>query len=222
MTAMQTVLTKRRRTLLVLGALASAVVIAPLACGGGGASPPPAGDARVAEGGAATDSSAHDGDLDSGLVFHPPDAADGAITCPVPALGGATINGRSVSGGPPSDTGGTITPGTYDLTDLEVYGQLSGEDDGGVDAGTPTDQAQATFTISASMLQLSRTASPPGNVGAPIVTMLVAQQHVSDVFLVLDNTCPNTDSVQIPFTATATKVTLHSAMLRREVYTLRP
>ncbi len=220
---MKNVFTRRRRTLLACGALACAIVIAPLACGGGGDSAPPAGDARVAEGGAAFDSSAHDGDLlDSGLGFHPPDAADGAITCPVPVLGGAIINGRSVSGGPPSDTGGTITPGTYDLTDLEVYGQLSGEDDGGVDAGTPTDHAQATFTISASMLQLSRTASAPGNVGAPIVTMLVAQQHVSDVFLVLDNTCPNTDSVQIPFTATATTVTLHSAMLRREVYTRRP
>jgi hypothetical protein len=42
------------------------------------------------------------------------------------------------------------------------------------------------------------------------------------VFLVLDDTCPGTDSRQIPFTATPTTITLHSAMVRREVYTLRP
>jgi hypothetical protein len=71
------------------------------------------------------------------------------------------------------------------------------------------------------MMQLSKTASSPISGGASVATTFIAKQHVSDVFLVLDDTCPGSDSRQIPFTATATTITLHSSQVRREIYTKR-
>lgn len=165
---------------------------------------------------------APNGDGDSGLVFAP-DASDGAVACSVPAFGGPTVDARVIAGAPPADTGGTITPGTYDLTSLEVYDETTAEDDGGVDSGLGVDDhARATIVLTASMMQLAKTAVSPASGGVPVSTASVSKQHVSGVFLVLDDTCPGADSRQIPFTATATTLTLHSAMVRREVYTLRP
>ena len=195
---------------------ASACVVAacsgddrPDAGGGGGTTTPftPTGDASrgrndVGEGGAAADA--------------------GVLVCPVPALGGAVVTATSIKGSPPTDLGGTIAAGTYDLTALELYVETSDEEPDAGDAGVLKDTAQATLQITADALGVSKTASPPaGAAGAPIVTKYTAKQRVSDVFLVIDDTCPDTDSRQIPFTATATTLTLHSAQLRREVYTKR-
>jgi hypothetical protein len=181
-----------------------------------------AGSSDAMTGGDRPIGQAGDGSTDAGLVFAP-DAADGSVMCPVPALGGADISAQIISGAPPADTGGVISPGTYDLTALEVYNEASAEDDGGGDSGIDgTDRARATIVITTSMMQLAKTAVSPASSGVPISTAYVSKQHVSDVFLVLDDTCPGTDSRQIPFTATPTTITLHSAMVRREVYTLRP
>lgn len=212
----------RRRPLLVLGSIATALCVV-VACS----------DSAHPSAGATTSGSGQDASTDRNLTdpdssddFRPDAVADAghdaAIVCPVPALGGSVISARYVGGVPPDDMGGTIMPGTYDLTDLEIYLGLGeeGDPDGGPDAGA-TDTAQATFVITTDMLKLSKKASPLGG-GAPNITTVVAMQHVSDVFLVTDETCPSAASRQTPFTATATTVTLHTAQTRREVYTRRP
>jgi hypothetical protein len=131
-----------KTTVLLAGAVAISLSVVAVACTSGSVKPSPAGGAGTTDAGAGVDAQTPiEGDQDSGLVFHPPDAADGAVVCPTPAFGGTTVDAQVVSGSPPA---------------------------------------------------------------------------------VLDDTCPGTDARQIPFTATATTVTLHSAMLRREVYTLRP
>ncbi len=222
---MRTRMLRGNARVVLAGALAAALAAIAIACsdsgrpgagGGVGSSDATTGSDRQI--GQASDADAADG----GLVFAP-DAADGSVVCPVPAFGGADVSAQIISGAPPADTGGAITPGTYDLTALEVYNEASAEDDGGGDSGIdPTDRARATIVITASMMQLAKTAVSPASSGVPISTAYVSKQHVSDVFLVLDDTCPGTDSRQIPFTATPTTITFHSAMVRREVYTLRP
>jgi len=212
-----------KTTVLFIGAVAISLSIIAVACSDG-IKPATSSGAGTGDAGAGIDHQVdQSGDGDSGLVFNPPDAADGAVVCPAPAFGGATVDARVISGSPPADTGGTVTPGTYDLTDLEVYDAVSAEDDGGTDSGLGAgDRARATIVLTSDMMQLAKTAASPVSGGAPISTAFIAKQHVSDVFLVLDDTCPGTDSRQIPFTATPTTITLHSAMVRREVYTLRP
>jgi hypothetical protein len=211
-----------KTTVLMMGAFAVSLSAIVIACSD--SKPPATGGGGTTDAGAGVDHQAGEvGDQDSGLVFNPPDAADGAVVCPTPAFGGATVNARVVGGAPPGDTGGTVVPGTYDLTDVLLYDETTAEDDGGIDSGLGTGvRARATIVLTSDMMQLAQTAESPATGGTPISTSFVAKQHVSDVFLVLDDTCPGTDSRQIPFTATPTTITLHSAMVRREIYTLRP
>ena len=123
-----------------------------------------------------------------------PDADGGAVSCNVPALGAASVNAHVIAGSPPTDTGGAIAAGTYDLTVLEVYVEQGGEDpDASTDAGANMDTARATLVITTDALSLSKNATPFGG-GAPLATSFVANQHVSDVFLFTDETCPGTDS----------------------------
>ncbi len=215
-------MTRRRKPLLVVGAAAMAISVLVVACSSSD-NPPVTGGSTTDEGGLGVgiDHQVDQPDHDSGLVFHPPDGGDGGITCPVPAFGGATVNATVMSGSPPASTGGVITPGTYDLTGLELFQQTSGEDDGGSNGGVAMDHARGTFVITADMINFTETASPPGG-GAEVVTSYVAKQHVSDVFLVTEQTCPDTVQSQTPFTATATTVRFHTAQLRNEIFTRRP
>jgi hypothetical protein len=214
-----------KKTVLRAGAIAVSLSLIAIACGDG-VKPSAGAGGGTSDAGAGIDQQVVDDDSgarDGGLVLDTPDANGGAVTCPVPALGGATVFARFIGGSPPADTGGIITPGTYDLTGLEVYDGASAEADGGIDAGIGSaDHARATFVLTASMIELAKTATTVLSGGAAVTTAFIAKQHVSDVFLVLDDTCPGTDSRQIPFTATTTTITLHSAMSRREIYTLRP
>ena len=211
---------------LVAGALGASFAVIAIACSDSGAKPSASGGAGTSDAAGGIDrqvtsSGSDGGEGDAGLTFAP-DAADGAVVCPAPSFGGGDVSAQIIPGGPPADTGGVITPGTYDLTALEVYNAASAEDDGGGDSGVDgTDRARATIVLGASMMQLAKTAVSPASGGVPISTAFVSKQHVSDVFLVLDDTCPGTSSRQIPFTATPTTITLHGAMVRREVYTLR-
>jgi hypothetical protein len=218
-------ITRGKKTILLVGAVAASLSLIAIACSDG-VKPAVGAGGGTSDAGAGIDQQVivgDSGDGDAGPVLSPPDAEGGTVTCPVPALGGATVFARFIAGSPPADTGGTITPGTYDLTDLEVYDGASAEDDGGIDSGIGSaDHARATFVLTAGTMQLAKTATTAVSGGVAVTTSFVAKQHVSDVFLVLDDTCPGTDSRQIPFTATPTTITLHSAMARREVYTLRP
>ena len=211
-----------KTTVLLMAAVAVSLSVIAIACSD--SKPPATGGGGTLDASPGVDHQAGEvGDQDAGLVFNPPDAADGAVVCPAPALGGATVNARVVGGAPPDDTGGTVVPGTYDLTDVVLYDETTAEDDGGIDSGLGAGvRARATIVLTSDMMQLAETAESPATGGVPVSTSFIAKQHVSNVFLVLDDTCPGTDSRQIPFTATPTTITLHSAMVRREVYTLRP
>jgi len=207
----------------VAGGLALSFAVIAIACSDGGKPSATAG-VGTSDAGTGIDRAigeAGESDADSGLPLAP-DAADGAVVCPVPSFGGADVSAQIIEGAPPADTGGVVTPGTYDLTALEVYDEASAEDDGGGDSGVDSnDRARATIVLGAGMMQLAKTAMSPASGGVPISTAFVSKQHVSDVFLVLEDTCPGTGSRQIPFTATPTTITLHDAMVRREIYTLR-
>jgi hypothetical protein len=210
-----------RSTLLLASALAMGCAIVAVACSSSD-NPAPA----VGSTGTTTDASSggpgqpSDGGTESGSADST--APDGAIVCPVPALGGAVIVGQFIPGLPPTDLGGPITPGTYDLTRLELY--LEGDDDG-ADAGGPdggaAPTAQATFVISASMLSISKAESPLSG-GALNITMSVAKVQTSDVFIQTDETCPTTNTAMTPYTATSSTITLHTAQRNHEIYTRRP
>jgi hypothetical protein len=120
----------------------------------------------------------------------------------------------------PVDQGGTIANGTYDLTAITIYVGVDGEDpdagDGGVvDAGTAP-RARATLVFGSGTLDSARSDDD-----ADAVTKN-AKQHVADVELVVDETCPGSSSQQIPFTAAGDTLTLHTTMTRFETYTRRP
>lgn len=147
-------------------------------------------------------------------------ASDGAISCTVPALGGGVVTATFPSGDVPADTGGTIAPGTYDLTAYEVY--LDGANEGEpnpVDAG-PAPTAQATFAITATTMDVWHRASQPDGM-EPVIVMSNAKVRVDDVFIYIDETCPTTDSRQTPFSATGSQVILHTGQHTREIYTRR-
>ena len=201
---------------LALALCAPALVIA---CGDG-AKPAPAASTTTAP--SSSSPGTGPGAGDAGGDASTGTAEAGSVTCIVPTLGGPTISARVIAGSPPADTGGTIAPGTYDLTDLEIYVEQGGEDpDGGNDAGAPMGSARATLLLTSDTIAHAKSASPLGG-GAPLETNTTGKQHTNDVFLFIDETCPLIDSRQTPFTATATTLTLHSAQLRREVYTRRP
>jgi hypothetical protein len=207
-----------RKTRLWAGALAVCASLIVIACSGGD-NPAASGPTTTTtgEGGLPNVDAGGSGDATTTA-----DADGGTAACTVPPLGGATITAQVIAGSPPADTGGAFGTGTYDLTALEIYVEQGGEDpDGGIDAGMTMDTAQATFVLTSDGIALSKNATPLGG-GPPLATTFIAKYHTSDVFLFTDETCPGTDSRQTPFTATATTIALHTAQLRREVYTRRP
>jgi hypothetical protein len=204
------------RRALLIGALGACAAFAVAACSGADDDPPPSAGVTTQRG--------NDASIDRPAAMDGGGSADsegGTITCSIPPLGGSTIQAHVVHGSPPADTGGAVTAGTYDLTDLEIYVEQSSEEPDAGAGATTTDTARATLSITADMIALSRSASPPGG-GAPIATMFAGKHHVDDVFLVAEETCPGTDVRQIPFTSAGSTLTLHAAQLRREVYTRRP
>ncbi|MDB4933818.1 MAG: hypothetical protein JWP87_790 [Labilithrix sp.] len=208
----------RRTTAWLAGALAVCAALVAAACSSSDAAPAPAGGVTTPP---VDDASIDRATTTDGGATGSDAAEAGMVTCPVPALGGQTVNAHIVHASPPADMGGALTAGTYDLTDLEIYVEQSGDDPDGGSSATTSDTARATIVIEAGMIGVSNTASPPGG-GSPIVTMFTGKQHVDDIFLVTEQTCPGTDVRQTPFTASGATLTLHSAQLRREIYTRRP
>jgi len=141
-------------------------------------------------------------------------------SCPALALGGQVINAKYLGGTTPDDKGGTLTPGSYDLTGLEVY--LGTPEQGDPDSGPVggTESAQATLVVTTGMVHWARVSKTAG-ISAPLeVTM--AKVRTESYELIQDGMCPTTNSIQVPFTAVGNTLTLHSAQTRREIYTRRP
>lgn len=213
---------RARRALVATFAVTAfvAATLAVEACGGDdrpGASNGDVGpgvDASRADAGGGTEK-----ELEAGIVDGDTDA--GVVTCPGPALGGQAVAVRSLGGVPPADTGGSIATGTYDLTDVQVYAGLGepGDSDAGPDAGA-SETARATLVLAADTFSLASTSTSAATGTASTVS--IGKHRTDDVFLVVDETCPTTDSRQTPFTATPTTLTLHTAQSRLEVFTRRP
>lgn len=141
-------------------------------------------------------------------------------SCPALALGGQVVNAKYLGGTTPDDKGGTLRPGTYDLTGLEVY--LGTPEQGDPDSGPVggTDSAQATLVVTADTVHWARVSKTAG-ISAPL-EVTKAKVRTESYELVQDGICPTTDSSQVPFTAVGNTLTLHSAQTRREIYTRRP
>jgi hypothetical protein len=160
----------------------------------------------------------------SGSSGAPVDASSdeaAAPQCPALALGGSVVKATYVGGTPPDDTGGTLTPGTYDLTTLQVY--LGTPEEGDPDSGPvggATDSAQSTLVVTTTTLHVARVSTTLGVV-TPLAVSL-ASAHADGVELVTDGICPTKDSRMTPFTAAGSTLTLHTTQTRREVYTRRP
>lgn len=215
--------------LLALGALSSTLLAAPLVACGDDAPPAASLVAPSTSGGTSgvsggTDSSSGIVPTEGGVTPETDGGSDSAApACTGPAYGAGTVNARAVTDSIPVDLGGTIMPGTYDLTDYEFY--VDNPDPEGTDAGggvapaAPNASARGTLVLGATSYEGSVALTDDGVTTESAVR---ATYSTLDAQLALTELCPSTDVVKTAFTATGNTLTLHAETHRRLIYTRRP
>jgi hypothetical protein len=150
-----------------------------------------------------------------------PDADDAGVDsgpplppeCQALSLTGAPVTSTNFPEPVPDDTGGTIAPGTYDLTAIAFY-PSSNEGD---PPSAPPIHDQASMEVTDELVRIVR-----GD--GTSTTISAASWQIDGAELVRTEICPPLagDQTMTPFTATATTVTLHTAQRRWDIFTKRP
>jgi hypothetical protein len=108
-----------RRTLLVASFLAASVVFA---CQEDEKRPPAVGDTgQFSSGGAGGGGGSSGSSGEGGVVDGGEDSGDSGAACNALTNDGNVVDQNRVVGDPPTGTGGSITDGTYELTQAQVY-----------------------------------------------------------------------------------------------------
>lgn len=182
--------------------------------------PPPASDSPgsvITPGDTATgDGGAGDGGggADSG------DGGEEEPACVGPPLGGSVVTARLLTEDLPGDSGGALTAGVYDLTDVAVYGIPAG-DDGPAVPPDPVPAMQATLTLTADSFELTSQLTPSGAAPDPVQARRATYMTTDEFFLSLSEICPTTVTDLVPYSATPSTIVLHTGTRRWDTYTKR-
>lgn len=183
-------------------------------------------------------SSDDSGRSSSGIVGFPEDSstaetgpADAAAPtrpdlCTNLVLGGEVVPEIARKGEPPTPLGGTIGPGTYDLSALEVYGALPdaspGELGGDETPGNPLTgkAARATIVISASYLRFIEARGTSDALGPESVRTIV--NRTSETSIVGQQLCPaSAPGTMLAYSAVGTGLAIFTDANHRELYIRR-
>ncbi len=174
-----------------------------------GALPPV--DGSSGSSGASSGTSGGDGSTDSGF-----DAAP--RVCNTNVAGGAGIAQTVLAGAPAAPAGGTIAPGTYVLTERDLYTGGSGEADASAADGLTVRRTLVFTTTNVDMTDSTTTSGGP-----PVLTSSSATWAPYTTILSTTETCPYAKQVaNVPFTVKGAELWLLSpsaSTLTRELYT---
>jgi hypothetical protein len=175
-----------------------------LACSSDPKKPPPAADGN-ANGGAGAGGLSNEGGVSEGGV----DGGDGGV-CTVLDNTGVLVPRLGITGDPPVQTGGTISDGTYDLKETDIYV--------GTGVGGPTgDDWQESIRITGNVLERVRLIKD-GNTNKSSETRSTFNFAASQSSFALAEACPlNTAALPDQYTATDVQITIVET-LTKEVF----
>ena len=153
------------------------------------------------------------------------DASPRTDLCEDLAPGGELLPSMTLPGEPPPPLGGALSPGTYDLTSLYLYGGSNGDTedpDASLPPRPPSESAQATLVVTADTIEIARGAGAADDGGFADATISYGWIRVDGTDLVVDELCPTRQTSRIPYSAVGDAIALYTATNRREVYSLRP
>lgn len=164
------------------------------------------------------------GDAGGAAPPRPSASYEGTILCEGTPQLGADVAETRLEGKPPSGEGGTLTLGTYYLSELGVYVGDRGDDDDGPELGPTGAIERATLIVTADAIRRTgaRVEAGPGPQEADLPDDAIQgfTYDAGPTTLELRATCPTAGPTKtVSFTASKARLTLHDGD-RREIYVL--